>query len=45
MKQKFFALAIAFGAMVFNVNAWDHEGHHAVNELALASLSKAILAR
>ena len=40
MKQKFFALAIAFGAMVFNVNAWDYEGHHAVNELALASLSK-----
>jgi len=40
MKQKVFSLAVAFGAMVFNVNAWDYEGHHAVNELALASLPK-----
>jgi hypothetical protein len=28
----------ALGAFVFNAYAWDYEGHHAVNELALASL-------
>jgi hypothetical protein len=38
MKQKLFLIAVALGAFVFNVNAWDYEGHHAVNELALASL-------
>ena len=40
MKQKIFALVVAFSAMVINVNAWDYEGHRAVNELALASLPK-----
>lgn len=30
--------AAGFGAFVFNAAAWDYEGHHAVNELALASL-------
>ena len=38
MKIKSFALIVALGAFTFNVNAWDYEGHHAVNELALASL-------
>ena len=26
------------GALTFNAGAWDYEGHHAINELALASL-------
>ena len=38
MKIKSFALIVALGAFAFNANAWDYEGHHAVNELALASL-------
>ena len=38
MKSKLFAIAAAFGAFVFNAAAWDYEGHHTVNELALASL-------
>jgi hypothetical protein len=38
MKQKWLALTIAFGAFTFNAGAWDYEGHHAVNQLALASL-------
>jgi hypothetical protein len=38
MKSKLFMLAAVFGALVFNASAWDYEGHHAVNELALASL-------
>jgi hypothetical protein len=38
IKSKLFAFAAAFGAFVFNAAAWDYEGHHAVNELALASL-------
>src|SRR5271154_5592427 len=38
MKIKLFTLVVALGASAFNVNAWDYEGHHAVNELALASL-------
>src|ERR1017187_3617343 len=38
MKLKLFAFATALGAFVFNAAAWDYEGHHAVNELALASL-------
>ena len=33
-----FALAAALGAVTFNAMAWDYEGHHAGNELALASL-------
>ena len=40
MKTKLFATAAALGALVFNAAAWDYEGHHAVNELALASLPK-----
>jgi hypothetical protein len=38
MKRKWFALAVTLGAVVFSAGAWDYEGHHAINELALASL-------
>lgn len=38
MKLKFCAGAVFFTALVLNVAAWDYEGHHAVNELALDSL-------
>jgi len=38
MKRNFLSLLAAFGAFTFNAGAWDYEGHHAVNELALASL-------
>jgi hypothetical protein len=38
MNAKFFTTAAAFGVFVFNIHAWDYEGHHAVNELALAAL-------
>ena len=40
MKSKLFTSATAWVALVFNAAAWDYEGHHAVNELALASLPK-----
>ena len=33
-------MAAALGAFTFNVGAWDYDGHHMVNELALASLPK-----
>lgn len=39
-KFKWFALAFASTAFAFNSSAWDYEGHHAINELALASLPK-----
>lgn len=43
MKLKLFTFATVFGALIIfstqNANAWDYEGHRAVNELALASLS------
>jgi hypothetical protein len=38
MKRKFFTIAVVFGVLAFNAGAWDYEGHHAINELALASL-------
>jgi len=38
MNLKYLAAAIALGALGFNAGAWDYEGHHAINELALASL-------
>lgn len=38
MKNIFFAVTVAAGAFVFHAGAWDYEGHHAINELALASL-------
>jgi hypothetical protein len=40
VKLKWFALAVVSGAFAFNAGAWDYEGHHAINELALASLPK-----
>ena len=36
--KKYLATVTALGALVFNAAAWDYEGHHAVNELALAAL-------
>ena len=38
MKRRLFILMIALGAFTFSAGAWDYEGHHAINELALASL-------
>ena len=38
MNRNFFTGAALFGSIVFNAAAWDYEGHHAVNELALAAL-------
>jgi hypothetical protein len=38
MRLKLSAFTAALGAFVFNAAAWDYEGHHAVNELALDSL-------
>jgi len=40
MKLKWFALAVTSSAFVFSAGAWDYEGHHAINELALASLPR-----
>ncbi len=40
MKRKLLTLVALLGAFTFNINAWDYEGHHTVNELALASLPK-----
>ena len=38
MKTKFFTTLLAMGVLTFSAQAWNYEGHHAVNELALASL-------
>src|SRR5882672_2625576 len=42
MKSKLFAVLSALGIFIQfstqNLHAWDYEGHHTVNELALASL-------
>jgi len=38
MKNKCLAVVVALGALTLNSQAWDYEGHHAVNELALAAL-------
>jgi hypothetical protein len=38
MKRKWFLLAMLSGVFGLNAGAWDYEGHHTVNELALASL-------
>ena len=42
MKLKLFTFAVAVGVFIVfgdhDANAWDYEGHHTVNELALASL-------
>jgi hypothetical protein len=38
MKMTHFMLLAALGAFTFSAEAWDYEGHHSINELALASL-------
>ena len=38
MYQKLLTVAVVLGALTYNAGAWDYEGHHAINELALASL-------
>jgi hypothetical protein len=38
MNLKLFVISATLGAAVLNATAWDYEGHHAVNELALAAL-------
>ncbi len=38
MYKKSLLLVAIWGAFTANVGAWDYEGHHAINELALASL-------
>ena len=38
MNKKVFTAILALGALALNSRAWDYEGHHAVNELALVSL-------
>jgi len=38
MMKKSLSAAVVFGSLILNCHAWDYEGHHAVNELALASL-------
>jgi len=38
MNKYFIGIICASTALVFNATAWDYEGHHAVNELALAAL-------
>jgi hypothetical protein len=40
MRPKILAVAVVLGAFAFDAGAWDYEGHHAINELALASLPK-----
>lgn len=40
MKSKLFVLAVMSGAFTFSAGAWDYDGHHAINELALTSLPK-----
>jgi hypothetical protein len=38
MKIKFFVALLALGAFALPAGAWNYEGHHTVNELALATL-------
>jgi len=40
MDKKIAALIFAAATLAFNAAAWDYDGHHAVNELALAALPK-----
>jgi hypothetical protein len=40
MKKKILAVIGLAAALAGKVQAWDYEGHHAVNELALSSLPK-----
>ena len=38
MKKRLLTIAAMLGVLVLNAGAWDYEGHHVINELALASL-------
>ena len=38
MKKQMIVAVLTLGALAFNARAWDYEGHHAINEMALASL-------
>ena len=38
MHRKILAVAAPLGGWAIQAGAWDYEGHHAINELALASL-------
>ncbi len=38
MYKQLLTIATVLGACAFPAGAWDYEGHHAINELALASL-------
>ena len=38
MKRKFFTTILVLGSLIFTAEAWNYEGHHTVNELALATL-------
>lgn len=38
MTKIFMIAALTFGSFICRVGAWDYEGHHAINALALASL-------
>ena len=38
MNKKLFSATLLLGAVVFRTAAWDYEGHHAINELALGAL-------
>jgi hypothetical protein len=40
VKIKHFMLLAALGTLTLDAGAWDYEGHHTINELALASLPK-----
>jgi hypothetical protein len=40
VKIKKFMLLAALGTLTLDAGAWDYEGHHTINELALASLPK-----
>jgi hypothetical protein len=38
MKITYFTLLAMFGSFTLNAGAWDYDGHHMINALALASL-------
>jgi len=38
MKKTWLTVAAMLGVLVLKAGAWDYEGHHVINELALASL-------
>ena len=40
MKTNRLAVTVALSAFTLNIGAWDYDGHHSINELALASLPK-----